>query len=101
MKTHELKTDKEVFCATMVGDKPYEIRYDDRGFEVGDALVLCETEYTGEEMAAGRPLIYTGRKFMARVVYILRGPCYGLKERWVIMTTGRLKVGEVYEPTEA
>lgn len=81
----ELKTDHKVFEATFRGKKRFEIRYDDRGYKVDDVLLLRETQYTGEEMKAGQPLIYTGREMPARVRYILRGPIYGLKEGWVIM----------------
>jgi hypothetical protein len=86
MKTHELKTDQEVYQAVVEGLKTYEIRKDDRGFNVGDFLLLKETEYTGEEMANGRPLEYTGRQHEVQVIYVLRGPIYGLKDGWVIMS---------------
>jgi hypothetical protein len=83
---HELKTDPEVFQATYEGKKPFEIRFDDRGFVVGDVLALKETQFSGEEMKAGKPLLYTGREFYFDVSYVLHGPCYGLKDGWVIMS---------------
>lgn len=88
MKTakHELKTDPEVFSALRKGLKTFEIRKDDRGFKVGDYLLLRETYYSGEEMQNGQPLRYTGREQVFVVNYILRGPCYGLQEGWVIMS---------------
>lgn len=85
MKTHELKTDPEVFQAVWSGKKKFEIRKDDRGFEVGDDLLLLETKATGAEMAAGAPLEFTGKKIECQVGYILRGPCYGLMDGWCIM----------------
>lgn len=90
MKTHELKTDSEVFEAVHKKLKNFEIRKDDRGFEVGDLLVLKETEFTGEAMNPNvlwpAPLLFTGREISAVVVYILRGPIYGLKDGWVILS---------------
>lgn len=86
MKTHALKTDPDVFRATLKGHKTFEIRLDDRGFEVGDCLQLHETQFTGEKMKAGKPLVYTGRMEFMFVNYILRGSAYGLKEGWVIMS---------------
>jgi hypothetical protein len=84
---HELKTDPDVFEETYNGNKPFEIRFNDRGFAVGDILLLKETKYTGDEMKRfGKPLIYTGRTFHFDVSYILRGPCYGLMDGWVIMS---------------
>lgn len=84
--THELKTDPEVFEALHQGNKTFEIRFDDRGYRVGDRLLLKETRHSGEEMKQGKPLVYTGRMMGFAVSYILRGPIYGLKEGWVIMS---------------
>jgi len=86
MKTHELKTDQDVFQAVIEGLKRYEIRRDDRGFSVGDELLLRETEYTGVEMQQGKPLLFTGREELVQVIHILKGPVYGLIEGWVIMS---------------
>ena len=66
--------------------KTYELRKNDRCFSVGDFLLLKETEYTGEEMANGNPLEYTGRQHEVQVIHILSGPIYGLEARWVIMS---------------
>jgi hypothetical protein len=84
---HELKTDPEVFQAVYDGfRKAFEIRFNDRNFTEGDDLLLRETFYTGEEMNQGKPLIYTGREYEFHISYVLRGPIYGLKEGWVIMS---------------
>lgn len=83
---HELKTDPIVFQAVYDGLKRFEIRFDDRGFQVGDSLILRETRYTGQEMKEGMPLEYTGNTILFEVKYILRGPVYGLKEGWVILS---------------
>jgi ASC-1-like (ASCH) protein len=85
MKQHELKTDSEVFDATQDGKKNFEIRFNDRDYQIGDMLILQETEHTGLEMKNGSPLIYTGYSIKAQVTYILRGPIYGLATGWVIM----------------
>lgn len=84
MQTHELKTDPQVFDDVVDGRKTFEIRKDDRGFEVGDMLVLRKTKHTGAEMANGAPLKYLGALYVY-VTYILRGPIYGLADGWVIM----------------
>jgi len=82
---HELKTDSEVFQAVVEGKKTYEIRFDDRGFEIGDTLVLRETVCEAvSEM--GKSLVYTGREHSARITHILRGPVYGLMDGWVILS---------------
>lgn len=72
------------------GCKPWEIRKDDRGFKVGDMLLLRETRYSGEEMKAGRPLEYTGRELSRLITYILRGGQYGLGDDWIVMTVSNV-----------
>ncbi len=86
--THELKTDPIVFDDVVAGRKLFEIRRDDRGFQVGDLLVLKRTLHTGEEMAGadGKPLIYTGDVVVVKVIHLLRGPVYGLHPGWVILS---------------
>lgn len=87
MSIHELKTDSEVFEAVLRGEKTYEIRKDDRGFNVGDELRLRETASTGAQMKCyGFPLEYTGREVTKTVSHILRGPIYGLAEGWAILS---------------
>jgi len=83
MRVHELKTDPEPFAASLRGDKPYEIRLNDRDFRSGDLLVLRETRYTGEEMHSGSPLEYTGRALSRWVTETRSG--YGIKDGWVIL----------------
>jgi hypothetical protein len=85
-KPHWLKTDGAMFNEVVLGHKTFDIRFDDRGYREGDLLVLRETRSTGEEMRAGAPLDYTGRDCARIVTHILRGPIYGLKEGWVIMS---------------
>lgn len=83
---HELKTDPAAFDAVKRGLKTFEIRRDDRGFQIGDGLYLRETQHSGLEMLNGEPLIYTGESLFVHVFHILRGPVYGLHAGWVIMS---------------
>ena len=86
MATHELKTDSDVFEAVFDGFKQYEIRFNDRDFQVDDELILRETVSTGKQMAEGALLRYTGREYRCIVHYILRGPIYGLMDGWVVLS---------------
>ena len=86
MRTHELKTDPEVFQAVLDGLKTYEIRKNDRGFAVGDSLLLRETTHSGAAIAAGVPLAYTGRQYATWVTHMLTGPVYGLEAGWAILS---------------
>jgi hypothetical protein len=63
VKSHELKTWPMPFSAIWEGKKRFEIRLNDRGFEVGDTLILTEwNEKTGK---------YTGRLIVAVVTFLL------------------------------
>lgn len=82
-KEHVLKTDHIVFQDVLDGNKTFEIRFNDRGYQVGDLVILKETEFTGKQMKFGQPLVYTGREIQERISYVLSG--YGLHEGWVIL----------------
>ena len=86
MKTHELKTDPDVFAQSYAGKKEWEIRYNDRDFKIDDFLILRETKYSGEEMKQGKPLEYTGRVLERIIDYVLPQGSYGLADGWVVMS---------------
>ena len=67
--THELKIFSKFFEPICDGIKCFEIRKDDRPYQVGDILILRETD--------GH--IYTGRKVRVAVTYILRDCNYNKK----------------------
>jgi hypothetical protein len=83
---HELKTDPDVFDAVIEGEKKFEIRINDRDYQVGDDLCLRRTKHTGEEMGKGAPLVYSGSFWTVTVTHILYGPIYGLQDGWCIMS---------------
>jgi hypothetical protein len=84
MNRHILKTDPDVFSDTWNGTKTYELRKDDRVFEVGDTLILRETRYSALEMKEGKPLEYTGRTVTGQIHHKLSS-CYGLKDGWCVL----------------
>lgn len=62
MKVHELKCWKEYYQAIVEGTKSFEIRQNDRNFQIGDVLWL--REWSNETN------MYTGRNCRRRVTYI-------------------------------
>ncbi len=67
VRVHELKTWPEHFAGLADGTKTFEIRKNDRGFRVGDILVLREwSKYTPPSEH------YSGREFRFSVTYILK-----------------------------
>ncbi len=81
-KRHDLKVWPEYFAAIHVGSKPFEIRKNDRDYQVGDTLVL-------HEYAPG-PDEYTGRVAERLVTYMLNGDdpmgyAFGLRTGFVAL----------------
>jgi ASC-1-like (ASCH) protein len=62
VKTHELKTEPPYFQAVLDGRKKFEIRKNDRDFQVGDKLIL--KEYDADVH------VFTGRKVEVTVTYM-------------------------------
>jgi hypothetical protein len=67
MKTHELKIHPSFFEQVANGNKPFEIRKNDRDFKLHDVLLLREIEPT---RSVHEPTKYTGRMKAAKVTYI-------------------------------
>lgn len=76
-KSNWLKNDHKYFEAQEKGNKNFEIRKNDRGYQVGDLLFLHEYENNQ----------YTGRLLVRKVTYIT---AYKQKEGYVVLGTKRL-----------
>ena len=63
MNTHVLKTWPTAFSEIWEGRKRFELRRNDRGFKIGDELVLNEW--------SNKLRGYTGRRVIAVVTYVL------------------------------
>lgn len=74
--THELKTNPLYFEAVRNGTKTFEVRRNDRGFKVGDRLLLREYDRIREEYGYG--------VFQVKVAYILDDPVY-CKDGYVVL----------------
>lgn len=78
---HELKCWPPQYEAMRRGDKTFDIRRNDRGFQTGDMVVQKAydpraRQYLDEE--ACPPLFF-------EITYVLSGPMYGLREDYVCM----------------
>lgn len=71
---HDLKILPEYFVEVVRGNKTFEVRKDDRPFNVGDELILYEVN-------CGK---YTGRNIKVIITHILRNPDY-CKEGYCIL----------------
>lgn len=80
MKVHELKVFKKYVHPLIMGDKTFEIRKNDRGFQKGDILHMKEIENGSKE--------YTGFEMFLKVIYIHQG--LGLEDGYVCMSVKRI-----------
>jgi hypothetical protein len=77
MPRHDLKTWPQYYQAIIDGLKTFDIRKDDRGFQVGDELLLREYKPDKQQ--------YTGRQLLVKVTYVTRGGQWGIPEGLVIL----------------
>lgn len=83
---HDLKTWPEYFEAVERGDKPFELRRDDRNYAVGDTLVLHE--FTPDTFDDQNMIVegqYTGRVTEKVVIYKMAGGKFGLAPGFCIL----------------
>lgn len=78
MAIHELKTWKPIFQDMKNGNKAFDIRKNDRNFQVGDELILNEWDSDKEE--------YTGDHIHALVTWILpsNNPFHNLEDKIIM-----------------
>lgn len=78
---HRVKTWPPFFKDALLGKKPFELRINDRDYQVGDTLLQEEFDPVLED--------YTGMKFRQKITYVLRAEDipnkWGLKEGWCIL----------------
>ena len=91
MATHELKTWPEPFEAVWRDRKRYEIRKNDRGFAVGDVLVLHEWRprlhgVFPQTVGMDGNAHYTGRVIRTEVEYMTDGGAWGLPAGLCVMS---------------
>lgn len=71
---HELKIEPAYFRSVLSGDKTFEIRRNDRGFKLGDIILL--REYSSYDA------FYTSRELIREICYITN---FQQKEGWVVL----------------
>jgi Domain of unknown function (DUF3850) len=80
VKVHKLKTWPRFYQQVAIGYKQFEVRRDDRGFQVGDILILEECDEKNG---------YSGAAVAFEVSYLMRGGMFGLKKGFVAMSLGK------------
>lgn len=77
VRVHYLKTWPDFFAAIVDGNKRFEVRKNDRGFAVGDTLVLREYSLLNG---------YTGRESRWLIGYMLTGPQFGIEAGYSVLS---------------
>lgn len=95
MKTHHLKLRVEFCDAVVSGEKSFEIRKNDRGFQRGDRIVFQAVEREGLNVYECPHEI---NELVFEITYLLNG--YGLENGYVVLAikeVGRVEDEREYE----
>lgn len=76
-KHHQIKCWPDYFTPTQNGDKPFEVREDDRNYRVGDLLIIREWNPETEE--------FTDRVAIRKITYKLQGGQLGIKDSYCVL----------------
>jgi len=87
-KAHELKTVQPYFNQLLSGEKTFELRFNDRDFQVGDTLILKEYTITDHDFYGGDE--YSGRSITVKVTNVLSG-FRGLENSYCILSFASLQ----------
>ena len=80
---HKLKLREELWDAVMSGDKCFEVRDNDRGFQSGDTVTFVKVDQSG--------IVIPHNQCVFEITYVLSG--WGIKEGYVVFGIKR-KDGE-------
>lgn len=85
-RVHHLKTWPEYFRQLKSGEKTFEVRKDDRFFQVGEELLLEEFVPEGyfPEDEKQEPYL-TGNICHRKITYVLRGGQFGIEKGYVVL----------------
>lgn len=72
---HELKIYPKYYEDVISGQKTFEVRKNDRNFNVGDMLILKEWDN----------IKYSGRNVKAKVIYLMDDKFIGIQQGYVVL----------------
>lgn len=93
MKTHNLKLSIEFCDAVMSGEKTFEVRKNDRGFQTGDLIRFIPTDGTSYRSLNGTVIEHAKHEISGhtyKITYILNG--WGIKNGcWELRSIDKLR----------
>ena len=91
MKLHELKIKNEYLVEVVMGRKTFELRKNDRDYQVGDLIRFIDIKQDSK----GGLDIYIDEDTLYKITYILKDvPEYGLDKDYCILGIKKLKIDE-------
>ena len=73
MKQHIVKTHSNYFDRVMDGSKTFELRLNDRDYQVGDTVILANFDPVTKEYRSSPEIL-------VEITYIIHGPNFGIKK---------------------
>lgn len=86
MKTHNLKLNTEFCGAVLSGEKTFEVRKNDRGFQTGDLIRFIPTDGKSYHSLNGTVIEHAKHEISGhtyKITYILNG--WGIKNGYVVL----------------
>ena len=91
MKLHELKIKHEYLVEVTMGRKTFELRKNDRDYQVGDLIRFIDIKQDSK----GGCDIYIDEETLYKITYVLKDvPEYGLDKDYCILGIKKLKIDE-------
>lgn len=93
---HELKCLAEFYPDVVNGNKPFEVRRDDRNFAINQIILLKEVkEINYDNMPPtflSREIIETGKSCKLLITYKLTGERWGIKDGYCVLGVKRISL---------
>jgi hypothetical protein len=92
MKTHDLKLSIDFCDAVLSGEKNFEVRKNDRGFQTGDLIRFIPTDGTSYHSLDGTVREHAKHEISGhtyKITYILNG--WGIKNGYVVLGIKEIK----------
>ena len=80
IKTHYVKTIQPYYNDSKRGIKLFEVRKNDRDYQVGDFFVQEEFNTETQDL--------TGDNFKSKIIYLLRGGQFGIADDYCVLGIG-------------
>ena len=99
MKLHELKIKHEYLIDVALGNKTFELRYNDRDYQVGDLIRFIDVDYANRDYKLFHKYDdvepYIDENTLYRITYVLKNvEKYGLDKDYCILAIKKLEIKE-------